>query len=189
MRKHDEDRLEMTAETITMMTTEELTATQRSSVIDVCVAAHQNDAFRDLFAHIPSGRHFIASRGAEVVSHAVVTTRWAQPEGRRALRTAFVDAVATLPKFQGRGYATAVLRHLAAHIDDYELACLRTDIAQFYERLGWEVWPGPLAGRSADGLVPTPHQRGVMVLRRERTPPLDLHTLLTIECQPERIWE
>ena len=81
------------------------------------------------------------------------------------------------------------MRRLAAEIDDYDIACLQTDKPQFYERLGWEVWRGTLAGRSEHGLIPTPQQRGVMVLRLERTPPLDLETPLTIECQPYRIWE
>ena len=170
--------------------TEDLTASQRSSVIDVCIAAHNNEEFRKLFTYVASGgRHFLAYRGSELVSHAVVTTRWVQPEGQDVLKTAFVDAVATLPAVQGRGYASATMRQLAEDIRDYEIACLQTGRTTFYERLGWEVWHGPLAGRGDDGLIPTPNQRGVMVLRLPMTPPLDLETTLTIECQPERIWE
>ena len=81
------------------------------------------------------------------------------------------------------------MRRLANEIDDYELACLQTDLRGFYEPLGWELWRGPLAGRGDDGLVPTPDQEGVMILRVARTPPLDLDALLTIECQQYRIWE
>ena len=55
--------------------------------------------------------------------------------------------------------------------------------------LGWEEWRGPLAGRSDDGLIATPDQRGVMVLQLPNTPPLDLDAALTIETQRERIWE
>ncbi len=80
------------------------------------------------------------------------------------------------------------MRRLADSVDDYEIACLQTDITAFYERLGWEAWRGPLAGRSEDGLIPTPEQRGVMVLRLPQTPPLDLDLGLTIERQPNRIW-
>ena len=175
---------------VTMLTTEELTAARRAAVIDVCIAAHENDEFRNLFTHVPSGgRHFLAYRGPELTSHAVVTTRWVQPEGQRALKTAYVDAVATLPMYQGRGHGSAIMRRLAAEIGDYEIACLQTDRPGFYERLGWEVWRGTLAGRSDDRLIPTPQQRGVMVLRLPQTPPLDLEKQLTIECQPERIWE
>ena len=175
---------------VAALATEVLTAAQRSSVIDVCIAAHDNEDFRDLFTHIPSGgRHFLAYRGPELVSHAVVTTRWLEPDGGRALRTAYVDAVSTLPMYQGRGYGSAVMDRLAAQIGDYEIACLQTDRPEFYERLGWEVWRGSLAGRSEHGLIPTPEQRGVMVLRTPRTPPLDLEMQLTIECQSYRIWE
>ncbi|MGH2758654.1 MAG: GNAT family N-acetyltransferase [Actinomycetota bacterium] len=170
--------------------TEELTAALRESVIQVCIAAHDNAEFRKLFSFIPSGgRHFLGCRGAEVVSHAVVTTRWVQPEGERALKTAFVDAVATLPEHQGRGCGGAVMRRLAEDIVDFEIGCLQTDRPSFYERLGWEVWLGPLAGRTEDGPQPTPDQRGVMVLRLPQTPPLDLERGLSIERQPGRIWE
>jgi aminoglycoside 2'-N-acetyltransferase I len=177
--------------TVMTLTTEELTAAQRSAVIDVCIAAHDNEDFANLFiVYIKSGgRHFLGYRGSELVSHAVVTTRWAQPEDQRVLKTAYVDAVSTLPRYQGRGHASAVMARLAAEIDDYEIACLQTDRPGFYDRLGWEVWRGSLAGRSEDGLRPTPEQRGVMVLRLPQTPPLDIDTQLTIECQPHRIWE
>jgi aminoglycoside 2'-N-acetyltransferase I len=175
---------------VTVLTTEDLIAEQRASVIDVCVSAHNNEEFKNLFAYIPSGgRHFLAYRGHELVSHAVVTTRWVQPEGERVLKTAYVDAVATLPVYQGMGYASATMRRLAAEINEYEIGCLQTERSGFYERLGWEVWRGPLAGRREDELIPTPEQRGVMVLRLPRTPPLDREKRLTIECQPGRIWE
>jgi aminoglycoside 2'-N-acetyltransferase I len=176
---------------VLVATTEELTAAQRSSVIEVCVAAHADEEFRKIFTHYitSGGRHFLAYRGTELVSHAVVTTRWLQPEDQRVLKTAFVDAVSTLPVSQGQGFASAVMRRLAGEIGDYEIACLQTDIPEFYERLGWELWRGALAGRNEQGLVPTPEQRGVMVLRLPQTPPLDLDARLSIECQPHRIWE
>lgn len=175
--------------TVTTIPTEELSAAHRSSIIDVCIAAHDNEDFKNLFTYIPSGgRHFLGYLGTELVSHAVVTTRWAQPDGFRELKTAFVDAVSTHPDHQLRGYSSAVMRGLAAGIDDCEIGCLQTDRETFYERLGWEVWRGPLAGRGDEGLIPTPDQRGVMVLRLPKTPPLDVTKLLTIERQPKRIW-
>jgi aminoglycoside 2'-N-acetyltransferase I len=175
---------------VSMLTTEELDAAHRSEIIDVCNAAHETEEFRKLFTFVASGgRHFLASRGQDLVSHAVVTTRWVQPEGHPELKTAYIDAVSTLPAYQGQGYGSATMRRLAAAIDDYEIGCLQTDRTTFYDRLGWEVWRGPLAGRGEDGLIPTPEQRGVMILRLPSTPPLDLESQLTIEKQPERIWE
>jgi aminoglycoside 2'-N-acetyltransferase I len=175
---------------ISVLDTEALTPVDRAAIIDLCIAAHDNEEFRNLFTNIPSGgRHFLAHRGAELVSHAVATMRGLQPEGGRELGTAYVDAVSTHPTYQGRGYGSAIMRRLASAIDDYEIGCLQTDRTGFYDRLHWEIWRGPLAGRGEHGLIPTPEQRGVMILRLPRTPPLDLDRQLTIECQSYRIWE
>jgi aminoglycoside 2'-N-acetyltransferase I len=176
---------------VNIVATEAISEAQRAEIIEVCVTAHEVEEFRRMFTYfIPSGgRHFLAFRGTELVSHAVVTTRWAQPHGHPELRTAYVDAVSTLPAYQGHGYGSATMTCLAANIDDYEIACLQTDKAGFYERLGWELWRGPLAGRGEDGLIPTPEQRGVMVRRLPRTPAIDLDAPMSIERQPDRIWE
>ena len=176
--------------TLTCMRTEALAAATKAAIVDLCVAAHQEEDFRNLFDYVPlGGLHFLAYRAEQLVSHALVTTRWLQPEGQPVMRTAYVDAVATLPACQGRSHGSTLLRYLAGVIDqDYTVACLETDRPSFYQRLGWELWRGPLAGRSEQGLVPTPEQHGVMILRLAQTPPLDLDVTLTIECQEGRIW-
>jgi GNAT superfamily N-acetyltransferase len=177
---------------VRVFTSEELAAAGlRQAVIDVCVAAHENDEFRYMFTkYFASGaRHFLGFAGDTLVSHAVVSTRGVQPEGLPILRTAFVDAVSTLPSHQNQGYGSATMQYLAEKIGDYEIGCLQTDRTSFYAHLGWEEWRGPLAGRSDDGLIPTPDQRGVMVLRLSNTPPFDLEAALTIERQPDRIWD
>lgn len=175
---------------ITSARTEELDLATRTAIIELCIAAHQEEDFQHLFSYVPSGGwHFLAHRDEILVGHALVTTRWLQPEGHPILKTAYVDAVATLPVYQGYGYGSALLRRLASEIaDEYVIACLETERMAFYSRLGWEVWRGPLAGRDEHGLVPTPDQTGVMILRLGQTPALDLDRGLTIECQPGRIW-
>jgi aminoglycoside 2'-N-acetyltransferase I len=179
-------------EPITLLSarTEDLNAETRTSIIDVCIAAHQEQDFKNLFTYVPAGGwHFLAYRDELLVSHALVTVRWLQPEGQPLLKTAYVDAVATLPTYQGKGYGSAVMRKLANDIEDgFAIACLETDRVSFYERLGWQIWRGPLAGRGEGGVIPTPNQTGVMILRLARTPPLELDQGLTIECQGERIW-
>ncbi|MFL5654573.1 MAG: GNAT family N-acetyltransferase [Ktedonobacteraceae bacterium] len=173
---------------VTSARTEELNADTRASIIHVCRTAHQEDDFTHLFSYIPSGGiHVLAYREHELVSHAVATTRWLQPEGLPLLRTAYVDAVATLPAYQGQGIASTLMRHLATVLSDFEMACLETERVSFYARLGWEVWRGPLAGRRATELLPTPDQKGIMILRLARTPPLDVESLLVIEYDG-RIW-
>lgn len=170
--------------------TEDLHTTTRAAIIQVCVAAHQQDDFENLFTYVPSGGwHFLAYDHQLLVSHAMVTTRWLQPEGFPLLKTAYIDAVATLPAYQGQGYGSAVMRRVAADIDaEYVIAGLETDKIAFYERLGWQSWRGPLAGRSDTRLIPTPEQRGIMILPLSQTPRLDLDSMLTIECQTGRIW-
>ena len=168
--------------------TRQLDAIARATIVELCTAAHQTD-FSHLFYYLPAdGLHFIATFDEEIVSHAVVTTRWVQPEWRPMLRTAYVDTVATLPAYQQRGHGRAVMRELAANISAYDIACLKTDRTAFFERLGWERWRGPRAGRSGNELIPTPDQANTMILRLARTPPLDLDRLLTIEMQAGRIW-
>jgi aminoglycoside 2'-N-acetyltransferase I len=175
---------------VTSTQTEDLNKETRKAIVDLCVEAHQEEDFRNLFSYVSSGAwHFLGYHSEVLTCHAMVTTRWLQPGGFSPLKTAYIDAVSTLPRYQGYGYGSVLMRRLAEEIDqEYSLACLETDREGFYERLGWETWRGPLAGRSEQGLVPTPDQHGIMVLRLSKTPQLDLNSLLTIECQPGRIW-
>lgn len=170
--------------------TEDLNGTVRTAIIRVCVEAHQEEDFNNLFTYIPSGGwHFLAYQNEQLVSHAMVTTRWLQPESHPLLKTAYIDAVATLPAYQGQGYGSAILRQIASAINnEYVIACLETDRESLYRRLGWQTWRGPLAGRSEHGLIPTPDQRGIMILRLSQTPALNLDSALSIECQTGRIW-
>jgi len=175
---------------VEILKTEALDADLRNTIIELCVAAHQEEDFRNLFSYFSSGGlHFLVREGERVVSHAVVTARWLQPEGHSLLKTAYVDAVATLPDAQGRGHGSTLMRSLARKVDDdYVMGCLETDRIGFYERLGWQLWRGPLAGRSEKGLIPTPEQKGIMVLRLSQTPALNLDSTLTIVCEGQRIW-
>ena len=175
---------------ITSARTEDLGEEARSAIVELCVAAHHEEDFRNLFNYVASGGwHFLGYDLDELVSHAMVTTRWLQPEGLPPLKTAYIDAVATLPDYQGQGYGSAVMGRLASEIDhEYVIACLETDREVFYERLGWQRWRGPLAGRSEHGLIPTPDQHGIMILRLSQTPALDLDSPLSIESQTGRIW-
>jgi aminoglycoside 2'-N-acetyltransferase I len=176
--------------TLTSARTEELKDHTRTAIIELCVEAHQEQDFRNLFTYVTSGGwHFLAYHDELLVSHALVTTRWLQTKDQFLLKTAYLDAVATLPAYQGQGYGSALMQQLARDIDgEYVIACLETDRETFYERLGWQIWRGPLAGRSEYGLIPTPEQRGIMILRLSQTPTLDLDSMLTIECQQGRIW-
>jgi GNAT superfamily N-acetyltransferase len=169
--------------------TRQLDAALRATIVELCTEAHGED-FSRLFFYLPTdGLHFIAYRDDQIVSHAVVITRWVQPERLPILRTAYVDAVATLSGYQRRGYGGAVMRELIAHLSEYDLACVETAQVAFFEHLGWQRWYGPRAGRTPDGtLIPIPDQQNIMILRLANTPPLDLARTLTIETQAGPIW-
>jgi hypothetical protein len=117
------------ATTVTVYPTEALTPPLRVEIIAVCNAANDTHLFHELFSHIPSGgRHVVVHAGDRLVSHAVATTRAVQPAGLPVLHTAYLDAVATLPAEQGRGYGSAAVGRLGAELGDYEIACLQTDV-------------------------------------------------------------
>jgi aminoglycoside 2'-N-acetyltransferase I len=169
--------------------TDDLGPALRAEIVQVCIAAHADDNFANLFAYFPTGgRHFLAYLGDRMIGHAVVTTRWLQPEGQRVLRTAYVDAVAIAPDAQRLGHGTHLMKYLATEIPDYEVACLGTDRPGVHGRIGWELWRGPFAGRDETGLIPTPTQTGIMILRLPRTPELELDSGLSIERQIGRVW-
>jgi aminoglycoside 2'-N-acetyltransferase I len=162
----------------------------RAEICAMCTEAHGTD-FSPLFTFLPAdGLHVLAYDGEVLVGHAVRTTRWAQPAGHPPLKTAYIDAVTARLDRQGQGIGSLVMRRLVEEIaqEDYALCALESDKPGFYTRLGWEVWPGPLAGREDGALILTPEAQGnVLILRTHHTPPLDLGGLLSIESQG-RIW-
>jgi aminoglycoside 2'-N-acetyltransferase I len=158
----------------------------KEEIINLCSAAYEMD-FSHLFETLPGSTHVLAWLNGEMVSHAAWVTRWLQPEGQKLLRTAYVEAVATAPEHRGQGLATAVLKELQIQIRDYQLGALSPSDPAFYERLGWELWQGPLAIRLPNELLPRPDGR-VMILRLDSTPQLDLNSPLTAELQTANLW-
>lgn len=165
---------------------EELSTDYRAEIISLCAVAYEED-FDRLFQLLPGSTHVLARLEGKLVSHAEWVTRWLQPEGQELLRTAYVEAVATAPEYQGRGFATAVMKEVAAQIVSYDLGALSPFDVAYYERLGWELWRGPLAIRTENGLLSTPDEE-VMILRLAGTPNLDLSSRLTAEWRDGELW-
>jgi hypothetical protein len=95
--------------------------------------------------------------------------------------------VASEPRFQGRGFASAVMRRLAIAIQDFELGGLCPAEPMLYTKLGWVFWQGPVFIRTSDGLLSTP-DANVMILRLQKTPPLDLALPLSAEWREGEVW-
>jgi aminoglycoside 2'-N-acetyltransferase I len=159
---------------------------QWREIIDLCSVAYDED-FAALFRTLPDTTHILARQGNRLVSHACWVVRWLQPGDLRPLRTAYLEAVATAPEYQGLGFGSAVMRRAAAEITDFELGGLSPGRYSFYERLGWEPWRGPLAIRTDDGLLITPRDNA-MVLRLPCTPELDLDAPMTAEWRVGELW-
>ena len=164
----------------------------RAEVIALCESAYKED-FSHLFELLPASVHVLArdDRGG-LASHAEFVPRWLQAAGCETMRTAYVEAVATAPGHQRRGIATTVLQRLVdvvAADPTWQLAALSPSDAAFYERLGWELWRGPLAIRRDGHLEPSPDDEQVMIRRLPRTPAtLDLTALLTAEWREGELW-
>ena len=164
-----------------------LPAAVRDEVLELCTAAY-DEPFAEILAAVGPGVHLLGRLEGQLVAHAMWVTRWLQPQGRPPLRTAYVEAVATLPAQQGRGFASALLRRLAREIDDHDLAALSPSDEGFYARLGWQSWRGPLSIRRDGQFEATPDE-GVMILRLPRTPAdLDLDAPLSAEWRPGEVW-
>ncbi len=166
---------------------EDLSHDQREGLVSLCSAAFGLDM--RMHMSLSHSLHVIGYLDGEPVSHASRVTRWLQPGTPRPLRTAYVESVVTFPGYQGRGYATTVMRRLQEEIQDYELGALATGKPDFYARLGWEPWRGPLAVREVhDGSALAKTDDSIMVLYLPKTPSLNFDSLMTVEWRPGEIW-
>jgi aminoglycoside 2'-N-acetyltransferase I len=135
------------------------------------------------------GIHVVVDGGGRILSHASVVTRVLE-SGDRPLRTGYVEAVATSPQHQGRGYATKVMTAVGDVLGRYELGALDTAIPAFYERFGWERWQGPTAVRTERGVITTPEEDGQVMILRTASSPTDLDLAAPISCdwRPGDVW-
>lgn len=177
----------------------ELTTADLASMRDLFRAAWPDGRFDDHdFEHAMGGRHWLIEIDGRIVSHASVVPRTLLVGGR-ALRTGYVEAVATLPAFENRGLGSAVVRKASDHVRArYELGALSTGRHAFYERLGWRTWLGPTFVRSpgspgaadpSGDVVPTVEDDGsVLVLATPASPPLDLGAPLVCDWREGDVW-
>ena len=80
-----------------------------------CNQAYRRDLL-PLFKTFNDPTHVLGYNSNSFVSHAMWVTRWLQPGDGTSLRTAYVEMVATDPEYQGRGFATKIIRRLMEEI-------------------------------------------------------------------------
>lgn len=172
--------------------TDGLTATEVEAIRALLRAAFASDdeGFTEAdWEHSIGGLHFVLDVDGRVVAHASVVERWLHIGGR-PLRTGYVEAVATDPRWQGRGHGTTVMRAVTAWVRErFELGALGTGSHHFYERLGWRTWRGPSAVRTNQGTLATPDDDGyLLVLETPSSPDLDLTAPISCEWRPGDAW-
>ena len=166
----------------------ELSAHERDEILALCERAYGED-LRPAFDTFVEPVHVLALVEGMVASHALWVTRWLAPKGSAPLRTAYVEAVATHPVYERRGFASAVMRTLVSRVATFQLAALcPSDRGQaLYGRLGWERWIGPLSIRQGAGVIETPEE-SVMIYRLPLSPPLDLAAPMSAEWRRGELW-
>ena len=147
---------------------------------------HFTDADWD---HAAGGMHFLLDLDGALVVHAAVVKRAIQI-GDTFLRTGYVEAVATSPGQQGRGFGTIVMEAVTAEIRaTFELGMLGTGRHRFYERLGWETWMGPALVRTAEGPRRTPDDESyLLVLRTPASPAFTLDQPISCDWRGGDVW-
>ncbi len=164
-----------------------MTPDQSKAVIALCSEVFELDYsfYMDL---CPDRVHVLGYLGDQLVAHALWLDRPLRVGGGPWLRSAYVEGVATHAAQRGRGYGAAVMRRLQAGIAGYDLGALSPAVPEWYAKLGWERWRGPLSIDHDGSLEATPDDEMVLIYRTPRTPPLDLHAPLTAPWRPFELW-
>lgn len=169
----------------------ELSDELKKEIITLC-----NSAFPEPFDNLmdfipPEGIHVIGyTPHRQAVTHALLTERRFTIGGRLPMKAAYIDAVATHPDYQGRGYGSLVMKEImriASEICD--IGGLSTFVPQWYGKLGWKEWKGPLSLEKEGEIIPTLDVDGVvMVYIFEGTSPPDFNDTLTADWRPGGGW-
>jgi aminoglycoside 2'-N-acetyltransferase I len=170
---------------------DELGAADLAQLLDLFAACWPDGDFTaDDVNHALGGVHWLADVGGRVIGHASVVPRRFDVDGQRLL-VGYVEAVATHPRWQRRGVASALLEQANAHIrDQYDLGALSTGLHAVYASTGWERWQGSSFVLTAAGFEPTPDEDdGIMILRTPRTPAgLDVAGPIACDWRAGDVW-
>lgn len=163
-----------------------LSRDQLDTIVSLCTRAYDED-FASYVASWLGGEHVLLTDGGHLLAHALWIPRPLYREGLKPLVSAYVEAVATDPDHQGRGYAGVVMRAVGDAVQTFEIAALSPSDHGFYARFGWETWRGRLFA-VCDGHWTVEEGEEAMILRTPKTPPLDLSADLGIDWRPGEVW-
>lgn len=165
-----------------------MTSTQSEDVIALCSDVFDLD-YRYYMNLCLDRVHVLAYADDRLVGHALWLDRRIRIGGGPWQLAAYIEGVATHPDYRGRGVGSAVLRRIGQEIAGYAFGALSPAVPEWYARLGWVRWRGPLLIEK-DGVVEATADPDelVMVYRTPHTGPLDLTAPLTGEWRPFEPW-
>ncbi len=165
----------------------QLLEADKAEILALCSLAYEEDAAPWLTTLVDPV-HVIGRIEGRIISHAAWVERRLEPANLGVLRAAYIEAVATLPKAQGRGHSAKILIALSQLLGEFDIAALSPSDATFYARLGWELWKGELSVQLSSGPVASPGE-AVMILRLPKTPmALDITAPLAIDGRDGESW-
>jgi aminoglycoside 2'-N-acetyltransferase I len=173
--------------TLSVVPHDQLSSSQKAEVLTLCSSTYDED-FTPFFKLLGSAIHVLARVDGKLVCHAAWVARDLRLAGVRSLKSAYIEAVATDTAHRGKGYASQVLASIPPLLEDFDITALSPSDVGFYEKLGWELWCGPLCYVRDSVVANTPDEQ-VMIYRLPHTPPdLDLHTTLMADWREHEIW-
>jgi aminoglycoside 2'-N-acetyltransferase I len=168
------------------VTSIEITQAETADVIALC-----SDVFRmDYSFYMNLGlyrTHVLGYDDDLLVSHALWLERPLRIGDGPWRNAAYIEGVATHAGYRRRGYGSAVMRRLQREITGYDLGALSPSDPEWYERLGWERWQGPLLIQG-DGETQATPDECVLIYRTPATGALDLGAPLTAPWRPFELW-
>ena len=173
---------------VVVVRTSDMTTTLWRHLVDLCSRAYEED-FEPYLRTVTPATHVIGMIDGRPVTHLAWIERELRSPPTGSMRTAYIEAVATLPERQRRGYASDLLARVPGLVAGYALAALSPSYEPFYSRLGWEPWRGPLSYRDPAGTQIMTPDEVVMIHRLPLTPPLlDLGAPLSTDWRPGEVW-
>ena len=143
----------------------------------------------DTFDNTLGGVHALILEDGELIAHGSVVQRRLLYDGR-PLRTGYVEGVAVRADRRRQGHGATVMAELERVIKtSYHLGALGASPigSRLYAARGWQLWQGPSAALTPDGIRRTADHDGAIYVLPVSVP-LDLAADLTCDYRPAAPW-
>jgi aminoglycoside 2'-N-acetyltransferase I len=147
---------------VTVAHTADLDAATLAAAHELLVEAFAGALDDHDWEHCLGGLHVLAWDGEALVGHAAVIQRRLLYDGT-PLRAGYVEGMGVAARCRRRGHGAAIMAEVNRIIRAaYAIGGLGAtdDGAALYARCGWQVWEGPLAELTPDGIRPTEGEDG-----------------------------